>query len=183
MGICTYFQRLTPEQLQAVQGDLELFWDLTTSNDDIRQPPTSRDLDIDKSAVDIDDFLNDGAVTEDGPLSKTIFGGTPFALRNVGFDPESEEEPEEDDSPCYLTPAEVQDVARALNEFAQRDPRQRFTQVREARSVALEQQLGRPFKLSSDDGRFTYLMHHFVRLVAYYQAAAEAGDAIVVDHV
>jgi hypothetical protein len=173
MGICAYYDRITPEQASArrrARGCRSEVLD--------RSAERTRHLDIDKSWDDLHRILNDEPGDGSGPLWNAIEGGE--YLDESEIDPKDEASWENADLTRILTPDEVLDTARALAEISEPWLRERFDVVREG-EVRRIREMGIRYERNriQEAERFEYLAYHFGRLTAFFLQAAQAGDAML----
>jgi hypothetical protein len=156
MSMIGEYARLSPAELERALGDLGPARALI----DGAGPDEARRTDIDK-AWDILHFL----------------------LRRIDFPVDvidgEEEFPDAGDwgygPPCYLTPDQVRTAAAALTATA---PAALVGGVTAAELVAAELYPG--FAEEEADQLLAYALEHYRSLVPFFEAAARAGDAIVV---
>jgi Domain of unknown function (DUF1877) len=164
MGMIGNYRRITIDRLAKLQNELDSIADFLLSHND-PEFSSEKYLDIDKSWHGIHFLLTGDRVEGKPPLENAILGGSPLG------DPEH---PQLDYGVRFLIPNEVQEVAKALSQMAESELRSRFNpELLSAANIY-------PNVWERGAEELDYLMFYYVRLVKFFQAAAENNEAMLI---
>jgi hypothetical protein len=157
MGMRVYFTQVTPTVLTHIIANPWLIDEVYNS----RLP----ELNLDKAWQGIHFLLTDKADGDNSVFSKAIYGGK--LLSQPDFDP---------DFYYYLTPAEVVEIAKALTAISPDDLKAKYSPV-----AMNEAQIYPHIWDRAEAEILDYLLGYYVQLVAFYQTAAQEGNALLVN--
>jgi hypothetical protein len=161
MSMSGNYRRVTTRELETLIRSPRMIEDFLYPPDDSDAPP-DRHLDIDKSWDAINFLLTGGTEKGKPPLGNAVLGGLCLGDVDVGYGPAR-----------YLTSAEVRDVAQALLKISEADLLSRLD------LQAMRQAGVYPDMWDDKDEVMEYLHCHYPPLVKFFQAAAHAGDAMI----
>ncbi|EFM08448.1 protein of unknown function DUF1877 [Paenibacillus curdlanolyticus YK9] len=164
MGMIGHLKQVSPELLNdLIEQKVDAFSILFEESD------VNRTLYLDKSWHAIHFLLNGEAWEGEEPLVYAVFGGAA-----IGGEPNFEEGDEvEEDSPArYLTVEQVKQVSAALQQIPEEELARRFIPARMA-------ELDIYPSTWEDEGELAYVMDYYRELAAYYQEAADNGQAML----
>ncbi|HJT79050.1 MAG TPA: YfbM family protein [Gemmataceae bacterium] len=155
------YRRLSPPELKRLKKEPSSIIDFLYPDDDSALPADCK-LDIDKAWHAIQFLLTGDPWQGEPPLQNAVLGGTEIGEDEFGYGPVR-----------YLTPCEVGEVAAGLSQVAESTLRSRF--IPSAFSAAGIYPHG--WQGSPDEWR--YVAENYRRLVRFFQAAASAGQAML----
>ena len=160
MSMIGNFLAIRPDQLAALIAEPELVESFLYPEDGVEQ--TSH-LEIDKAWHAIHYTLNGSTWEGEGPLSLVVLGGEELG-DDVGYGPAR-----------YLNPDQVRAVAGALSAFTSHIFSAEFNPV----ALDAAEIYPQIWERDGPEG-LEYVLHYYNQLAAFYQAAAERGDAALV---
>lgn len=162
MGMSGHFQRITPQQLAECQAEPERVLDI------LYPPFASTDerlhLDIDKSWHAIHFLLTGSADERVPPLGNAVLGGNELGDVDLGMGPGR-----------YLTAAEVRHITAALGQIPATTLREHFS----LSALAAANIYPNVWRRGDAETEWAYILPYYTALVAFYHAAAQAGDAML----
>lgn len=161
MSMIAHYRRLTMQQLAALQNAPESIAGFLYA-DDASGDSEEQSLDIDKSWHAIHFLLNGEAWEGDQPFFDVVLGGMPLGDVEIGYGPVR-----------FLTPSEVQSVASVLTTITANDLRTRFDLDALAAAEIY------PNVWEDETEELDYLLPYYERLVRFFQAAAQRGEAML----
>ena len=154
------YRRVSPSQLAALCDDPE-------SIRDFLYPPADNDppgaFDVDRAWHAIHFLLNGDAWGGEPPLGNAVLGGRPLGDIDVGYGPAR-----------YLTADEVAETADALEQVSSDKLLARFD-VELLNGVDIY-----PTSWNGDDREHEFVRENYQRLVRFFRATADAGDALLI---
>jgi hypothetical protein len=165
MSMIGNYRRVTPSELATLQTAPDTISEFLYPDD--KAVIADRRLDIDKSWHVIH-FLLTGETWEAAPpLGNAVLGGQVLGEQDVGYGPAR-----------FLMPAEVQEAINALNALPTTDLYMRFS-FPALRAAQIYPDIWDEDDEATKAEEWEYVMWNYDKLVAFFHAAAEQGDAIL----
>lgn len=155
MGMIGHLKRVPEQKLSALIHGGE-------SLDDYMYGAEGEGLDLDKAWQGIHYLLCGDAWEGQGPLFDALMGGTSFQGRS------------EEENVRYLKPDEVRDVAQALETIGDKELAEGF-EPDDMNEVGVY-----PSPDWNEEGELDYILGYYGPMKAYYKAAAENGDGMLI---
>ncbi|MEH2174352.1 YfbM family protein [Nostoc sp.] len=162
-----HYRRIPPNRLTELQNNPESIVTFLFPGDEVDEVSESdgRYLNIDKAWHGLHFLLTGSALPNDSPLTNVVMGGTPLG------DPEN---PDFDFGPArFLSPQEVQEVAKELSEISKIDLEARFDP-----SVLLKADVY-PHIWQEGKEALEYITDYYIYVVEFFQEAAKCGDVVL----
>lgn len=163
------YRRITQEKLAKLQNEPESITDFLFPGykaDEAAELDGSY-LNIDKTWHAIHFLLTGTALPSQAPLTNVVMGGTPLG---------DAENPDFDFRPvCFLTPSEVKEVAEEISKISKAEFQSRFNPSElikaDIHPIIVWQRGG--------EEKLKYLADYFVRLVKFFQEAANLEEVVL----
>ncbi|WP_445629488.1 YfbM family protein [Nostoc sp. DSM 114167] len=162
-----HYRRISPNRLTELQNNPESIVTFLFPGDEADEISESdgRYLNIDKTWHGLHFLLTGSALPNDPPLTNVVMGGTPLG------DPEN---PDFDFGPArFLSPQEVQEVAKELSKISKTDLEARFDP-----SALLTADVY-PYVWQEGKEALEYITYYYIYVVEFFQEAAKCGDVVL----
>lgn len=161
MSMIGNYLRVSPESLDELSGNPEEILDVLSAEGSAGRS-SGRHLDIDKTWHAIHFLLNGKPWDGKRPLYNAVLGGMPIGEEDVGYGPAR-----------GLDPDEVRAVAEALGALPANQLLERFD------PAAMNKAEIYPEGWTEDPEHREYISDYYTELVAFFEQAARAGDAML----
>lgn len=161
MSMIGEYLRVRPDELARLRASADSIVDYLYPEDEDDLPPERR-LDVDKAWHAIHFLLNGSPWEGELPRFNAVLGGEPIGDDDLGYGPVR-----------FLTADEVRDVADALEDAPV------FVLLESFDHEAMNGAEIYPEGWKGDEEEREYLASHYAELVAFFKAAAQAGDAML----
>ncbi len=168
MGMIGNYKRITQEQLAALQKEPESIATFLFPGYEVDKVTEldGRYLNIDKTWHALHFLLTGTALPSQPPLTNVVMGGTPLG------DPEN---PNFDFGPAhFLTPSEVQEVAKEISEISKVELQARFNS-----SALIAADIYPTDLWKRGQHEVEYVTYYFLPLVKLFQEAAKYGEVVL----
>jgi hypothetical protein len=162
MSMMGNYLRVTPDVLADLKANPDSILDFLYPDDGEGCHPEGRYLDIDRSWHAIHFLLNGDNWGGDPPLFGAVLGGTPIGEVDIGYGPAR-----------FLSAEEVQIVADALHDIPAFQLLERFD------ADDMKQEEIYPHGWSGNEKERQYISDYYLKLVAFFIQASQAGDAMI----
>jgi len=161
MSMTGNYLRVAPEVLAGLKADPDSILNFLYPDDEARHPE-GRHLDIGRSWQAIHFLLNGDPWEGDPPLIDAVLGGTPIGTDDFGYGPTR-----------YLNPEDVQAVAVAIDAL----PAYQLLEEFDPGAMNDAQIYAHGWRGSEEERQC--LTTNYIELVAFFNRAAKAGDAML----